>query len=81
MQLDPRDVALCLSDDTSAVPPGGAPTSTPIVQTSLFSFETLDHLLDGLDREHEVPVYTQVQNPTVEAAERKIAALERGDAC
>jgi cystathionine beta-lyase/cystathionine gamma-synthase len=80
VQLDPRDVALCVADDPPPLPPGGAPISTPIVQTSLFSFETLDQLLDALSREHEVHVYTRGQNPTVEAAERKLAALERGEA-
>jgi cystathionine beta-lyase/cystathionine gamma-synthase len=80
VQLDPRDVALCVADDLPPLPPGGAPISTPIVQTSLFSFETLDQLLDALSREHEVHVYTRGQNPTVEAAERKLAALERGEA-
>ena len=81
MPIDPVDISICLADDTTASSRGGAPTSTPIVLTSLFSFPTLDALLDGFAHEHEAHVYTRGQNPTVEAVERKIAALERGEAC
>jgi cystathionine beta-lyase/cystathionine gamma-synthase len=49
--------------------------------TSLFHFPAFDDLLDGFAHEHERHVYTRGQNPTVEAVERKIAALERGEAC
>lgn len=81
MAIDALDVSICLEDDTAVIPPGGAPTSTPIVLTSLFSFPTLDDLLEGFTREHEAHVYTRGQNPTVAVAERKLAALERGEAC
>ena len=81
MHLDPQDVELCLTDDAPAVEPGGAPMSAAIVMTSLFSFPTLQALCDGLAAEHRTHVYTRGQNPTVEALERKIAALERGEAC
>lgn len=37
--------------------------------------------MDGLGEEHRRNVYTRGQNPTVEAVERKIAELERGEAC
>jgi cystathionine beta-lyase/cystathionine gamma-synthase len=49
--------------------------------TSLFSFPTLEELQAGLAAENRTHVYTRGQNPTVEAAERKLAALERGEAC
>jgi cystathionine beta-lyase/cystathionine gamma-synthase len=81
MPIDPADIALCIADHTAEQAPGGAPMSAPIVLTSLFAFPTLDALQDGLAREDETHVYTRGQNPTVEAAERKIAALERGEAC
>ncbi len=80
MPIDPSDASICLADSVEPSPPGGAPTSTPVVLTSLFTFPTLDDLRDGLSREHETHVYTRGQNPTVEAAERKMAALERGEA-
>lgn len=81
MILDPADIALCLNDETSGSDFGGAPMTTPIVMTSLFSFPTLEELQAGLAAEDTTHVYSRGQNPTVEALERKLATLERGDAC
>lgn len=81
MLLDPDDIATCLLDDTDAMPPGGAPMSAPIVMTSLFSFPTLEALQQGLANESTTHVYSRGQNPTVEVLERKLARLERGEAC
>ena len=52
----------------------------PIVQASLFRFETLGELLAAQAREHEVPVYSRGTNPTVRELESALAALERGEA-
>lgn len=81
MRIDPADLAVCVSDPVPAEPAGGAPIPVPIVQTSLFSFPTLGALIEGLGAEHSHHVYTRGQNPTVEALERKLATLERGEAC
>ena len=81
MRLDPADVATCVADDGPPGASGASPVSTPIVQTSLFSFPSFSALIEGLQAEHSHTVYTRGQNPTVEAAERKLAALERGEAC
>jgi cystathionine beta-lyase len=81
MPIDPTDVALCMAADAPGEPAGSRPTSPPIVQTSLFSFPTFDALIEGLSAEHRNHVYTRGQNPTVEAVEEKLAALERGEAC
>jgi len=85
MPIDPGDVAICVEEEaaTGAASggPGPSPMAPPIVQTSLFAFPTFRDLVDGLAEEGRHPVYTRGSNPTVEAAERKIAALERGDAC
>lgn len=80
MRVDPGDVALCVAEEVES---GGrpAPTSPPIVQTSLFTFATFDALAEGLSRESEETVYTRGRNPTVQAVEGKLAALERGEAC
>ena len=79
MPIDPRDVDLCLAPDLDE---GGGPSpmSAPIVQTSLFAFPTFRALLDGLADERHHTVYTRGRNPTVEALDRKLAALERGEA-
>src|SRR5688572_21784958 len=79
--IDPADIAICLDDHAPADEHGAAPMAMPIYQTSLFSYETLQGLLDGLASEHTRHVYSRGQNPTVEVVERKLAALERGEAC
>ncbi len=63
--------------------PGGvsSPMAPPIVLTSLFSFPSFEELVEGLSRERAGRVYTRGSNPTVEAAARKVAALERGESC
>jgi cystathionine beta-lyase/cystathionine gamma-synthase len=80
MHIDPADIAICLDDGL----PGsatGTPMAAPIVQTSLFAFDSLQSLIDGLGAEHDTYVYTRGQNPTVEVLEDKLARLERGAAC
>lgn len=82
MHIDPSDVATCIADEIPA--PSGdisVPTSVPIVQTSLFSFPDFQSLIDAFQSERANRVYTRGQNPTVEEVERKVALLERGEAC
>ncbi|RYD49358.1 MAG: PLP-dependent transferase, partial [Sphingomonadales bacterium] len=52
----------------------------PLVQASLFRFDTLGELLAAQAREHAVPVYSRGTNPTVRELETALAALERGEA-
>jgi cystathionine beta-lyase/cystathionine gamma-synthase len=80
MHIDPADIAACLDDELPRSA-SGTPMAAPIVQTSLFSFDTIDSLVAGLDAEHETHVYSRGQNPTVEVLEEKLARLERGEAC
>jgi cystathionine beta-lyase/cystathionine gamma-synthase len=70
-----------VADDGPPEPSGVRPATTPIVQTSLFAFPAFDDLVAGLASEHDTHVYSRGQNPTVEALEAKLAALERGEAC
>jgi cystathionine beta-lyase/cystathionine gamma-synthase len=89
MHIDPRDVAICAAEDPETAdresgPEPGArpePATPPIVQTSLFAFRSLDALFEGLGAEHRTSVYSRGRNPTVGEVERRIAALERGEAC
>jgi cystathionine beta-lyase/cystathionine gamma-synthase len=78
--LDPEDISTCLVDDL-ADDPSGAPMAAPVVHTSLFAFPDLQSLVAGLAAEDRCHVYTRGQNPTVETVERKLARLERGEAC
>ncbi|MFZ4508389.1 MAG: trans-sulfuration enzyme family protein [Fimbriimonas sp.] len=50
----------------------------PIFQNSLFTFETMEELLTNMGQNPGGPPYhySRVGNPTVELAERKLAALE-----
>jgi cystathionine beta-lyase/cystathionine gamma-synthase len=80
MAISPEDVRICL-EDHPAREPGVEPMATPIVQTSLFAFPDYDAYLAASAAENRNNVYTRGQNPTVEVFERKLAALEQGEAC
>lgn len=80
MTIDPRDIAICL-EDHPAESPGPQPMATPIVQTSLFAYPDLDSFNAAAKEEYRYPIYTRGQNPTVDALEKKLAALEQGEAC
>jgi cystathionine beta-lyase/cystathionine gamma-synthase len=53
----------------------------PIFQNTLFTYQSLDTMVDALQSEHSFYVYGRGTNPTVEIVEKKLAALERGEAC
>ena len=80
MTISAEDIRICL-EDQPARQPGIEPMATPIVQTSLFAFESLEALNAAASREDRNTVYTRGQNPTVEVLEKKLAALEQGEAC
>lgn len=80
MPIHPDDIRICL-EDNPAREPGIEPMATPIVQTSLFAFPDVDSFIAAGSAEHANTVYSRGQNPTVEVLERKLAALERGEAC
>ncbi|HYH57585.1 MAG TPA: aminotransferase class I/II-fold pyridoxal phosphate-dependent enzyme [Anseongella sp.] len=48
----------------------------PIVQTSNFSFRTVEEMRRGLREEFSLPAYTRGTNPTVAILREKMAALE-----
>lgn len=80
MAIDPRDIATCLEDHPGESP-GPQPMATPIFQTSLFAYPDLDSFNAAAKEENRFPIYTRGQNPTVEVLEKKLAELERGEAC
>ena len=80
MPITSDDIRICL-EDNPAKEPGTQPMATPIVQTSLFAFESYEALIAGGAAENRHTVYTRGQNPTVEVLEKKLAALEKGEAC
>lgn len=58
---------------------GGA-VVPPIVQTSLFAFDSYKAFEDRMAGRSDDPLYSRVQNPTVAAFESLIAAAEEGEA-
>lgn len=72
------DPTLCerYSEDNAAYFHAVAP---PIVQTTLFTFDSYDRYIEAAAKEGESYVYTRGLNPTTEIFEKKIAALERGE--
>lgn len=75
-----EDTRICLGHDGIEQDTLGA-MAPPIVQTSLFAKDSLQELGTALENEHAQHVYSRGQNPTVEALEKKLALLERGEAC
>lgn len=51
----------------------------PIVQTSLFTFDSYDEMVSTYRGETSRPVYSRGLNPTVRAFEEKLAQLERAE--
>ncbi len=80
MAIAPDDIRICL-EDHPAREPGPQPMAEPLVQTSLFAFPNYDAMLEAFRAEHRNYVYSRGQNPTVEVLEKKLAALEQGEAC
>ncbi|KEA52996.1 hypothetical protein DT73_09680 [Mangrovibacter sp. MFB070] len=55
--------------------------STPIYQSSLFTFSDYDSMIARFRGESDQPLYSRVDNPTVKALQDKVAELEGGEAC
>lgn len=53
----------------------------PIYENSLFIYPKLKDLASAQAKEREEYVYTRGTNPTVQILEKKLAALEHGEAC
>ncbi|MEV4071040.1 PLP-dependent aspartate aminotransferase family protein [Nonomuraea fuscirosea] len=51
----------------------------PVYENSVFTFETAEELGEAIKNEDERYVYWRGTNPTVDLAQRKLAALERGE--
>jgi cystathionine beta-lyase/cystathionine gamma-synthase len=73
---DDLDLATLLA---SIFPDGGGAVTPPIVQTSLFSFDSYQDFEDRMAGRSDAPIYTRVQNPTVAAFESLMADAEEGE--
>lgn len=66
----------CLYEGYS--PKNGEPQTLPICQSTTFKYESTEQVSKLFDLEEAGFFYTRIANPTVDAVERKIAALEGG---
>ena len=58
-------------------PENGGPGVMPIVQSTTYRFDSSEHIAALFDMPTE-PMYSRFANPTCDAVEKKIAALEGG---
>lgn len=59
-------------------PKNGEPRVLPIYQSTTYKYDSSDHIGKLFDLSVEGHMYSRISNPTVEAVEKKIAALEGG---
>lgn len=72
-----KDETLCLH--AGYTPENGGPGVMPIVQSTTYRFDSTAHVAALFDKPTEC-MYSRFANPTVDAVEQKIAALEGGAA-
>lgn len=70
-----KDETLCLH--AGYKPENGGPGALPIVQSTTYRFDSTEHVGDLFNKPTEY-MYSRFANPTVDAVEQKIAALEGG---
>lgn len=70
-----KDATKCLHEGYT--PENGAPRTVPIVQSTTYRFDTTERIGELFDMP-TAHMYSRFSNPTCEAVEKKIAALEGG---
>lgn len=79
MALETRNVeTLALHGGSYRTDPATGAVAVPIYQTTSFQFENTDHASRLFALEQLGPIYTRIGNPTQEAFETRLAALEGG---
>ena len=71
-----KDETLCLH--AGYEPKNGEPGVMPIVQSTTYRFDSTERIGEIFDHPTEACIYSRFANPTVDAVEKKIAALEGG---
>lgn len=75
-----RGKATVVIHHAEGVAPGASPLTTPIYETTTFTFESAQQVRDYAEGKSDRFLYSRYENPTVVAVERKLAALEQTDA-
>lgn len=80
MGINKDDEEICMHFDTETTSFFGA-IVPPVYGNTLFVFPSHEKFADAENNQQQHYVYTRGTNPTVELAEQKLAALERGEVC
>lgn len=67
---------ICVQEGYS--PKNGEPRVLPIIQSTTYKYDSSEYMGDLFDLKKEGFFYTRLANPTADATEKKIAALEGG---
>jgi cystathionine beta-lyase/cystathionine gamma-synthase len=67
-----------LGEDRSEWMQSGSP---PIFMSSIFAYPDLKSMQEAIRKESEIPFYSRGTNPGLQLLEKKMAALEGGEAC
>ncbi|MGW1992501.1 bifunctional o-acetylhomoserine/o-acetylserine sulfhydrylase [Embleya sp. NPDC001921] len=84
VEAAPADDVASWSFETRQVHAGASPDPTtgaravPIYQTTSFVFKDTEHAAGLFDLSQEGHIYTRIHNPTTDALEQRVAALEGG---
>lgn len=73
-----RPETLAIHGGSFRADPASGAVAVPIYQTTSFQFQDTDHAVRLFSLEEEGFIYTRVTNPTQDAFEQRIAALEGG---
>ena len=74
--IEPAEEAWSVTTQMMTEPTAFGAAVPPIVQTSLFTFSSVDEMEAAFSDPMRRPVYTRGRNPTVQAFEDKLAVLE-----
>ncbi len=77
-ESDDKEMCMHLADEPERFHGAVVP---PLYGNSLFVYPTFESMIQALVDEQNHYVYWRGTNPTVEIAEKKLAALERGEQC
>ncbi|MFP7493926.1 aminotransferase class I/II-fold pyridoxal phosphate-dependent enzyme [Terribacillus saccharophilus] len=75
-----KDIEICMHEGEEPEKYLGA-VIPPTFHNTLFVYPTFEELGKAVSKEQDHYVYTRGTNPTVHIAEKKLARLERGEAC
>ena len=81
MPVETKNVeTLALHGGSYRADPATGAVAVPIYQTTSFQFQDADHAVTAVRAGRDRQIYTRIKNPTTDALEERLAALEGGAA-